>query len=137
MASLTDIREGLAANLAVIPDLNASPFILGNPTPPCAEIEPGPTEFDLAFDRGLDRWTFTVRVMVALSTDQGAQRLLDQMLASSGTLSVKAALESDKTLAGACADLRVTGTSGYKAFPREGGGPLLGVEFAVEVLGIG
>src|SRR4051794_6804851 len=101
MASLTEIREALAANLDTLPELQVSPYLLSNPTPPSAEVQPGVTDYDLAGSRGLDRWRFTVRVFVGMTTDIGAQKRLDRMLASSGTESVKQALESDSTLAGA------------------------------------
>jgi hypothetical protein len=104
---LTEIREGLAANLDTIPFLNESAYLRSNPTPPCAEIQPGEVEYDLAFHRGQDKWTLTVRVMVGVSTDQGAQKRLDKMLSPSGEYSVKEAVEQDSTLGGACDDLRV------------------------------
>jgi hypothetical protein len=137
VASLTDIREALADSLSVIPGLNQSAYLLSNPTPPCAEVQPGETEYDLAMHRGLDRWTLTVRVMVGASTDQGAQRLLDKMIESSGALSVKAAVEADSTLGGACSDCSITRCTGYRLITREGQSPLLGAEWIVEVLATG
>ena len=56
MASLTDLREGLAATLASITGLQQSAYLLSNPTPPTAEVQPGPVDYDLTMKRGLDKW---------------------------------------------------------------------------------
>ena len=137
MASLTSIREGLAANLDTIPKLQASAYLLSNPTPPAAEVQPGAIDYDRAMGRGHDDWLFTVRVFVGFTSDIGAQRRLDGMLASAGSASVKAAIESDPTLDGACEDLLVTRCTGYRLFGREGGAALLGAEWEVQVLAAG
>lgn len=134
---LTEIREGLAANLACIPGLSEHAYLLSNPTPPRAEIEPGPIDYDRAFGRGMDEWTLIVRVEVALTSDIGGQKRLDLMLAPSGVFSVKEALESDTTLAGACDDLRVTSCTGYRTFVREGKPSTLGAEWTVQVIAAG
>jgi hypothetical protein len=137
MASLTDLREALASNLAAIDGLQESAYVLANPTPPAAEVVPAPIEYDKAMGRGLDKWTFLVRVLVGLTSDIGAQKRLDKMLASAGPDSVKAALETDPTLGGAADDLIVTRCSGYRTFKREGGTLLLGAEWTTEVYASG
>lgn len=131
--TLAAIRAGLAANLAAIPDIQVSAYALANPTPPCVEIVPSSIEYDLALSRGWDRVMVTVRVFVGMTSDIGAQKLLDTFLAGSGALSVKAAVESDVTLGGACDDVRVQTSSGYRVYGAEG--RLLGAEWEVEVLG--
>lgn len=133
MASLTTLREALASNLAGIPGLQQSAYLLANPTPPAAEVLPAPIEYDKAMGRGHDLWRFTVRVFVGLTSDIAAQKRLDKMIASSGTNSIKAALESNTTLGGAAEDLHVTRCSGYRLFKRGTGQPLLGAEWEVEV----
>lgn len=137
MADLTDLREALAANLESIPRLAQSPWLLSNPTPPAAEIQPGDIEYDHAFGRGTDLHRFVVRVFVGNTSDKGAQRMLDRLMAGSGEYSVKAALESDCTLGGACDDLHVKRCSGARIFSREGMAPVLGAEFEVEVIAAG
>lgn len=137
MPSLEDIRTGLATNLAGVTGLAESPYLLSNPTPPACEIQPGPIEYDQAFRRGLDRWTLTVRVFVGPSSDIGAQKRLDTMLAPAGTDSIKAALESDRTLGGMVDDLQVTRCEGYRVFVREGAPSVLGAEWTVVVLAEG
>jgi hypothetical protein len=137
MADLADIRAGMKANLSAIPNLQIAAYVLSNPTPPAAEIEPGPIKYDLTYGRGTDEWALTVRVFVAGAADIGAQVRLDRMLSSAGPESVKAALESDKTLGGAVDTIRVTDCSGYRLYARENGAAVLGAEWQVTALGSG
>ena len=139
---ITAICEGLAANLATIDNLQESAYLLANPTPPAAEIEPGPVKYDRAMQRGLDELQFLVRVFVGFTSDIGTQKRLYRMLASTGDDSIKAAIESDTTLGGLVDDTWVRDCTGLKQFVREvtaGGrgsaqGPLLGAEWTVQVL---
>lgn len=134
MADYTAIREALAANLTAVTGLQETPYMLSRPTPPVAEVVPGPIEYDQTYGRGEDELRFTVRVMVGKVTDRGSQKRLDRMLAPTGTDSIKTAVESNPTLGGLIDDLHVTGASGYRQFRREGGSPLLGAEWTVRVL---
>jgi hypothetical protein len=137
MASLTELREALAANLVSIPGVQQSAYLLSAPTPPAIEIQPDAIEYDLTMRRGTDRWRFIVRAFVGATTDIGAQKRLDRMLASAGVDSVKAAIESDRQLGGVCDDLRAVRCSGYRSFQREGAAAVLGAEWEVEVLAEG
>jgi hypothetical protein len=134
MATIAEIREGLAANLSTIPGLAESAYLLSNPTMPAAEIQPGEITYDQAMRRGLDEVMMTVRVFVAAGLDQAAQRKLDLMLAPDGDDSVKAALESDTRLGSTVDDLHVTACTGPRIFTREGMPSVLGAEWTVRVL---
>lgn len=139
MATLTAIRNGLAVNLATITGLQTSAEQLSNPTPPAAWVTPGDpvVEFDTAMGRGIDKWNLVVEVFVALTSDKGAQRRLDGFIAGSGATSIKAALQSDRTLAGVAHDLRVTRVDGYAEYQLArvagAGIPVLGFRAHVEV----
>lgn len=133
MPTLTEVREGLATNLNTISGLQASAYMLANATPPSAEVMPSEIEYDRAFQRGLDKWMLTVRVMVGSASDIGAQKKLDAFLAPSGSSSVKAAIEADDTLGGDVEGLRVTACTGYRLIGRDGQGPALCAEWTVEV----
>lgn len=145
MGILTDIRAGLAANLAAITDLQFAPggqaYMLASPSGPAAHIYPGggagPIEYDQAMQRGMDRVPFTVQVMVPLTSDIGAQADLDAYIEPSGSRSVKEALESDRTLGGAADGLRVVSCTGYQQFAFEGRPTLLGAEWHVDVYATG
>ena len=58
--------------------------------------------------RGLDQANLDVVVLVQRFTERSGQNDLDKYLAGSGDYSIKAAIESDLTLGGACNTLRVT-----------------------------
>lgn len=115
MPSISEIRTGLATNLATISGLRTSAFVPDEPKPPIAVIFPENILFDTAFARGLDTYTFTVQVIVSKISDRNAQSTLDSYCNATGDSSVKAAIESDRTLGGLIQDLRVTEARDYRA----------------------
>jgi hypothetical protein len=134
---LSDVRAGLYANLQTIrldgEDLQITQYMLGGPTFPTIEVAyPEKIEYDVASIGGAQWIVFVVRAMIGLTTDQGAQYKLDQLLDTDGPASVKAALESDTTLGGACDDIRVSGASGYMVYPRHAG-DVLGADWSVDI----
>lgn len=138
MAALADIRAAIAANLTTsLEDIQISPYMLANPTPPGGHVFPAEVLYDQAMGRGLDEWHLTVQLFVALATDIGAQERLDAYLAASGSQSVKAAIESDRTLGGAASDVRVESSSGYHTYLKPDGVGVLGAEWTVRVLAPG
>lgn len=131
---MNDLRVALSGSLASLPGVQESPYVLENPTPPCAEVEPAPIKYDLAMQRGLDQWRFIVRVFVGASTDIGSQVRLDEFLDPTGPMSVKTLLEADRSLGGACDSMQVTGCSGYKVYHSARAGTVsLGAEWTVEI----
>ncbi len=108
MTSLTDLRAGLATRLATITGLRSSAYIPDNPQPPVAVVMPSSITYDTAFGRGSDDYTFTIMLIVGRVADRASQTNLDTYCASSGSASVKAAIEGDRTLGGHALDCRVT-----------------------------
>ena len=71
---------------------------------------------------------------IGSSPDSDGQRILDAYLATTGALSVRAAVEGDVTLGGAADTLAVLGFRDYGGLSLGGGGPeYLGVRFDVAV----
>lgn len=132
-ATAVEIREAISAALKEIPGMQASAYVLGNSTPPFAHVLRGELVYDQAMGHGTHTWTMRVRAYVALTTDIGAQKLLDEYLAVDGERSIKAAIEADPTLGGVISDLQVKSASGEQEVVRDQGGPLLGSEWTVEV----
>jgi hypothetical protein len=126
VSAIGDIRVALADAVNALGAIQASPYILANPTPPYAHVLPsgeaGPLVYDLTMGRGLDQIPFTVEVFTGSPVDVGAQMLLDEYLEPTGGRSIKAALEVDKTLGGLVDTLHVTQSTGYHAvvFPHRG-----------------
>jgi hypothetical protein len=108
MTALTDLRTGLATRLATISGLRSSAYIPDNPQPPVAVVMPGRITYDQAFGRGSDEYQFTIMLIVGRVADRASQTNLDAYCASSGSTSVKAAIEGDRTLGGHALDCRVT-----------------------------
>lgn len=108
---LASIRAGLLANLDSIPDAKASAYEKAAPSAPTIEVLARyEIEYDVSNDA--DAITMFVRVLVRDSGDgEATQRQLDKYAARSGVYSVKAAIESDRTLGGVVDDARVTGVS--------------------------
>lgn len=135
MTTLAAIRDGLRANLASIPGVQVSAYVLSNPVLPVVWIRPASDAVDYhrAMGNGLDEWSMLVQAYVGTPSDLGAQKKLDELLASSGSSSVKAAIESDKTLNGAASDLIVDSCTGYLEYARPDGSTALGAEWNVRV----
>lgn len=141
-ATLEQIRVALAANLTTLSgapaNVQVSAYMLGNPQPPTLQVMgPDTIQYDQAMRRGLDYWTLIVQGFVGAIADIGAQVNLDQWLAPSGSLSVKTAIESDRTLGGHVQDLTVTDSTGYKVFQLDSTSQVLGAEWTVLVLNTG
>jgi hypothetical protein len=113
MASITELRAGIKNNLATISGLRTSDYQPDNPNPPIAIILPQGVEYDNTFGRGMNTYTFAVTVIVGRVSERSGQIALDAYVSSTGSSSIKLAIESDKTLNGKAFDLRVTDSRNY------------------------
>lgn len=132
MASISSIRNGIATNLATISGLRTSAWIPDQINPPIAVVKPDTISFDTAFGRGLDTMEFSVLVIVGRVDERSAQSRLDAYCETTGASSIKAAIESDRDLGGACSDLRVSEMRNYTSL-NVGDVTYLVAEFAVQV----
>jgi hypothetical protein len=113
MALVSELRDGLKANLATIPGLRTTDTVPDNPNPPMAIVLPQSVQYDNAFQRGMTTYTFSVVVIVNRVSERTGQNSLDAWVSSTGASSVKLAIESDKTLNGKAFDVRVTDVRNY------------------------
>ena len=113
MASITELRDGLATNLATIPGLRASATIPDNPSPPIAIVQLARVQYHQDFKRGMTEYNFAVQVVVGRVDERTAQRNLDAYCSSTGDSSVSLAVESDRTLGGKAFDCIVTEMTNY------------------------
>lgn len=104
--SITDIRDGIATNLATIPGLRTSAELPDQPNPPIAVVQLNNVTYDQAFQNGLVLYNFTITVIVGRVAERIAQQRLNAY-ASTGTGGIKAALQSDKTLGGHAFDVKL------------------------------
>jgi len=113
MALVSELRDGLKANLATIPGLRTTDTVPDNPSPPIAIVLPQSVDFDNAFQRGMNTYTFVVMLIVNRVSERSAQNSLDAYISGTGTASVKRAVESDKSLGGKAFDVRVSDMRSY------------------------
>jgi hypothetical protein len=130
---LVDVRAGLAAAAAAVPGLNTSPH-----APDAVHVPhfyPGESEinYDQTFGAGVDEAIITCYVLTAAGDDKDGQALLDQLLGR-GPMSIKKALEADRTLGGKCMDLRVRRIQAYRRYGT-GTDTFFGAQIVVYVIG--
>ena len=102
------VRANLKTRLATITGLKTYDYIPDSVNVPGAVVGQLDLDFDASLNRGLDRASCTILLIVGRMSESAGQTKLDGYLASSGSTSVKAAIEADVTLGGAVQTLRVT-----------------------------
>lgn len=132
MPGLSEIRTAMGTALGSVSGLRVRELIPPLVTPPMAVVQPQQIEYDLNAQNGLHLYTFTVTVFVVKADDRAAQLKVDPYVAPTGSGSVKAALEADRTLGGVVNTLRVTNVNNYSS--ADANDVLyLAVDFEVEV----
>lgn len=104
MPTMAEIRSGLATNLATVSGLRTAEVIPDNPQPPIAIFELDRIDYHQAMQNGLTIYRFNVQVIVGRASSRSAQRKLDVYIAPEGDSSVKAAIESNRTMDGVVFD---------------------------------
>ena len=134
MASVTSIRNGIGDNLANISSLTVFKFVPDFIEPPTAVVGVVENiEYDTTIQRGADKYEIPVFVYVSRVDAQDSQETLDSYLASSGSESIKAQVESDVTLGGSANSCRVIEANEVGMYTVNSI-DYLGVEFTVEVI---
>jgi hypothetical protein len=133
VSRIGDIRTGLANNLSAIKGLRVSAFVPEQPNPPIAVVMPPSITFDRAFARGADEYRFTVLVIVGRVDERSSQSTMDAYCDPTGPLSIKTAIEADKSLGGSAYSLRVEEMRNYQALS-VGEVQYLSAEFVVQVI---
>lgn len=129
----TGVRTGLGTALDTIAGLRVFDYVPDSLSPPAAVVEPLEVDYDESMRRGTDFYRAFILVIVGRMSDRSSQDRLDAYVAGSGVGSVKAALEADRTLGGACSTLQVT-----SARPREvvvSGVNMIAYRFEVSIYG--
>jgi hypothetical protein len=114
MANVSDLRTGIATNLATVSGLRTAATVPDQINPPVAVVMPTSITYDTAFARsGGDEYEFSVMVIVGRVDERMAQNKLDAYCSGSGAQSIKAAIQSNRTLGGQAFDCRVTSLRSY------------------------
>lgn len=101
------VRAGIGTALDTIAGLRCFDYVPDSLAPPAAVVEPLEIDYDEAMNSGTQFYRAFILVIVGRMSDRSSQDRLDAYLTDTGATSVKAALESDRTLGGACATLQV------------------------------
>lgn len=112
MSTVGDIRQGLADAITSGTGLRCWPLVPDNPTPPFAVVAPNRVTYHRAF-AGHSTFEFTVSVVVGRASERAAQLTLDEFIDPYGDRSIRQAIETDKTLDGACKTLVVAEMTDY------------------------
>lgn len=113
MASISELRSGIATNLATISGLRTGSTIPDNVNPPFAIIAPSSVQYHQAYHNGLSTYNFTITLVVGRASERSAQNALDAYCSPTGSSSIRGAIELDRTLSGKAFDCLVTGMRNY------------------------
>ena len=105
--TITSMRTALATNLGTISGIRTYADIPDNPAMPAAVVQLQSVSYDSAFGKGLTEYSFVITAIFGRIATSTAQRNLDALI-STGERSLKAAVESDRTLDGEAFDVRVS-----------------------------
>lgn len=141
MADIAAIRSALASRLTTLVGSTgqASAYWMTSPTLPTLQVVAvGPTEYDTAFGRGSDTLTATVQGLAGNGLDQAGQIQIDNWCDTSGSTSVKAAIETERpaavTLGSLVSSCRVTGHSRPQITRLDNGQECWSVEFELQIV---
>ena len=106
--NLKAIRAGLGTALDTITGLRVFDYVPDNAPTPAAIVGPLDIKYGAAMQDGLHNMTTNVTIFDGRMSDRTSQDRIDAYVNPSGASSVKAAIEADTTLGGACQTLQVT-----------------------------
>lgn len=115
------VLDGLAANASNIPGLIALAYE-PDAAPDVPLLFPAgvDTDFDQAHGRGQDRLDITMTLLLSRVDAPTRSQLQAGYMSGSGDYSLKAQLSRDRTLGGACSDMRVTKIRGQRFYELAG-----------------
>jgi hypothetical protein len=131
MATISELRSGLAANLKTLRGLRVVETLPDVVNPPMAMIGLTKVAYNQQNQRSMSLYTFQVTVVVGRVSERTAQRALDILVAPSAG-SIKFALESDRSLGGKAFDVFCSELSAIGAM-NVNGIDYFSAEFSVQV----
>lgn len=129
----TALREAATSNIDGLNGYSYGASMMNTPAFFVADVE---LDYGSALESGMETAVFNCRMLVSKTDDSGGQERVDDYMASEGERSVRAALESDRTLSGECFEVHVDKAEGPKVYVHNGV-DYLGCQFRVQVTGRG
>lgn len=137
-ATISQIRAAIATKLStsIATSWNITSHFKGEwLNPPQIDMLPGSVTYHEAQAGGFTSVPIIVRAAVQMGdTEESAQDALDILTEPTGSGSLRAILEADRTLGGTISALTVTDASEYKVYGIATGSIAVGVEFTVDVV---
>lgn len=129
--AISDLRKGLANNLKKISGLRVVETLPDVVNPPMAMIGLNKVAYNQQNQRSMAEYTFKITVVLGRVSERTAQQALDVLVAP-GAGSIKAAVESDRTLGGFAYEVFIPELTAYGAITVNGI-DYLSAEFSVQV----
>ena len=138
MASVATIADGLKVRLATISGVRAYSYQPEQLNPPFAYPILNGVSYHQTMGMGsaVTQFDWSVYVVVGRWVDRVAMTNLDDFLSPTGAKSIRAALEADRTLGGACSDLVVSTSANISALEQDDA-EYLQVSFSLTIYGEG
>ena len=129
--AISDLRKGLANNLKKISGLRVVETLPDVVNPPMAMIGLVKVAYNQQNQKSMAEYTFKITVVLGRVSERTAQQALDVLVAP-GAGSIKAAVESDRTLGGFAYEVFIPELTAYGAITVNGI-DYLSAEFSVQV----
>lgn len=129
--TLAGVQAGLSDAIRGVTGLRVYDFPSDRVETPAAVLSLPQTPYDITLGGRSDEWTFPLWVLVAKADDKAAYGEMVSYLEAEGTKSIRAIIEADRTLGGACDTVAVIGAR--PLFATIAGTEFLAVEFTLEV----
>ena len=132
MASVAQLRAGLASALSNLPGVRVYQTLPDEVNVPAALVSFEKVSFDKASGRSVAMYQFKVTIAVGRTVERLAQSNLDKYVDQSSATSVKVVLEADPSLSGVAYDCYVPELNAYGGITLNGI-DYLGAEFSVTI----
>jgi len=133
-ATIAEAADGLETQLATVTGLRVFDHVPDVFSPPSAFVLPDSIDYWEAFRGGDVQMRFTVTVVVGRTAERASQKSLYGYMSYSGTTSIRAAIEADRTLGGAVQTSIVESADNIRVVS-QGDADYLAVDFTVMVHG--
>lgn len=133
-ASVSSVATGLATALGTVTGLRTYNYQPEQLNPPIAYPVLNSINYHRAMQGGDVVMDWTVSIIVGRYIDRTAVALLDDFLSFSGSKSIRAAIEADRTLGGVCQTL-IVGSAADISSLSSADAEFLQIQFSVQVHG--
>jgi hypothetical protein len=132
MSTVTEISASIKDALTRVKGLRVHDYLPDQINPPVAYVAIDSIDYHGAFRGGNPLHAYTVTVIVGRTSDRASQKLIDDYLSYDSDLSIRSAIEYDRTLGGTVQTSIVTRGGNLQAI-NMGDVVYVGIDFTVTV----